>query len=435
MQNQIIKQELTDNLSDSVVIVNPTKQQLAFFPKEESQMFTSKTIDHTGLPADGYFTDPANETVNNDTLAYVERVKIESPNANGDPSSDIDWKNYGTVPASTENIRGAYQYKLDSINASHTATDYIGSTTFEVPTILSDTFTQFKLYNVKTNTVTDFYPSDDTAAKAIKLLTGVQSIRIPKNIFNTILTDSAAIVANNNSPTLKNFGLYYIVVSPLYVRTTVGNITNRIHREYLDMQTGSTIVVDSNSNLAIDANVKRRTIYECANTDFKNLPWAFENGNRQSGRLFGSIVEVWDSSETTLKQQKVMTEDDFNFTGDTMQFVLYPDNVGFDAPQEAIGSGDVLRIYPRETYFNQFMIEMNYKDGTQDVASLVAFMVNDMSRDVTTGIVSIYDNNGLSIDPTDGSLQGTITQSYQVFQIDKYEARKRIKQSKIRWQK
>lgn len=492
MQNQIIKQDITDNSVDTFIVINPTKQQIVFFPKEESQMFTSKTQSHSeGTIVAGFTSNPDTESENTDSLAFMQRVNqisIEnSPvsatsgslvagrtytittfvaldnftnvatvisgviNTTGcvflctgttptnwthgstltytpDPSvlNNLDLNQYGTsLPYPTDSNK--YKFNISQpINSSHTATDYIGAATMTVTANIVDDFADFKIWTLATGSVDELFEDGDTTEKAKFITNGFQTLRIPANKLNTILTTQDEIEANNNSNVRKNFGQYYFIVSPKYIQTVVGNVIDRKHVEWLDMLDNADQTV-SGVHIQYNPADKRRKIYECDKVDFEGLPWDFESSGEQSGRLFGSIVEVWDSTSTTLKQVKVMTENEFNFdTADSMRFVLYPDNVGYDAPLQEIISGDILKIFPRETYFNQIVVEINYKDKTLQIENLLAFMLNDTVRDMLTGIYEIYDNNGFTIDET-GNYSGTVLNRYQVFSTDKTEARKRIK--------
>jgi hypothetical protein len=491
MQNQIIKQEIYDNAADTFIVINPTKQQIIFFPKEESQMFTSKTHTHAeGTIVAGMTSNPDTESENTDSLAFMNRVsQISQLNSPVSASSGSlvagrtytitafvaldNFSNVATVISGTINTTGCvflctgttptnwshgstltytpaptvlnnvkldeygaslpypsdsdkYKFNMQSINSSHTATDYIGATTATVTAVIADNFADFKIWDINSGSVSDLYDVSDSTVKAKFIRTGFQTLRIPANKLNTILTDQDAIEANNNSNIKKNFGQYYFIVAPKYVQTVIGNVILRKHTEWLDMGANGSPTV-SGIHIQINPDDKRRTIYECDKDNFKTLPWDFETSGEQSGRLYGSIVEIWDSTQTTLKQVKVMTENEFNFnTSDSMRFVLYPDNVGYDTPEQAIISGDIVRIYPRESYFNQIVLEVNYKDKTLQVENLLAFMLNDTVRDMMTGIYEIYDNNGFTIDSS-GNYTGNVVNRFQIFQTDKNEARKRIK--------
>lgn len=427
MQNNILQKQITDNTQDVFVVINPSKQQIAFFPKEESQMFTSKSSTFTGTRPTGFINDPDTESESTDTRAFIQRAKNE---AYGQSDSALDYTGvWGGVPFDATNLSLLYKYKLQNINSSHTETDYIGAVNIDVPAIINPAYATFKLYNLQTATLSDLYASTDSAAKIVNVLTGFQTLRIPQNVLNTVLTDETAIIANNSSPIIPNYGLYYITVSPNYIRTTVANIVNRRQVDWLNMPSNGELSYDSvNENLIIAPDSQRRNVYECNKTDFQSLPWNFEASNLQSGRLYGSVVEIWDSTETTLKQVKTMAENEFNFSDSGAQphFTLYPDNVGYDAPSQLPGVGDILRIYPRETSFNQFIIEVNYINGSLQIQNLLSFMMNDAVRDITTGTYEIYDNIGFTLDSS-GNFNGNVIQRYNVFKAGNFEARKVIK--------
>lgn len=490
MQNQIIKQDIFDNTTEVFIAINPTKQQIVFFPKEESQMFTSKTKDHTeGSIPNGLTSNSDTESENGDTLAFMQRVnstgkdstvnvltgpleigktyKIESFHGgdnftsvasvvtgtinttgcvfiatgttpttwtNGtalstltlESSNSVNLNEFGTpepYPTDSE----AYKYNLTrSFNSSHTPTDYIGATNITVPATISDSISEIKLINLKDNSVSDLYEATDATERIKFIAPGFQTLRIPDNKFNKILTTQEEVEENNNSELQKNFGQYYLSISPKFVQTIVGNIITRKHIEWLDMVNNGSPNI-SGANISITPEEKRRTIYQCDKDDFKGLVWDFEASGEQSGRLYGSVVEVWDSTNSTLKQTKIITENEFNFdTADSMRFVLYPDNVGYDTPDQEVISGDILKIFPRETYFNQILIEINYKDKSVQVENLLAFMLNDTVRDLLTGVYEVYDNKGFTIDDN-GNFTGTVENKYQIFATDRVEARKRVK--------
>lgn len=427
MQNNIVKQDLFDNSADSFIIINPTKQQIAFFPKEESQMFTSKETSFTGNRPVSNVNDPETETENTDTRAFIQRVKDES-NGAGDGAIKYD-DFYGSVPTDGISQSLGYKYHLQNVNSSHTETDYIGAANIEVPTIINEQFASFNLYNLATNIISTLFLNTDSSAKMRLISNGIQGLRIPQNVFNTTLTDEQAIISNNNNPLVKNFGQYFVTIAPLYVRTTVANIIARVQYDWYNMYINGVMDYDdSQSLLEIKPQAQRRTVYEVNKNDFLSLPWNFEGSGLQSGRLYGSVVEVWNASETILKQTKVMMENEFNFNllGANTHFALSPDNVGYDAPSQKIATGDVLRIYPRETYFNQILLEINYKDSFAQIQNLLAFMMNDAVRDITTGVYQIYDNNGFTID-TSGNVNGAVLQAFQLFNTGKIECRKVIK--------
>ncbi|MEO6301634.1 MAG: hypothetical protein ABIP51_00550 [Bacteroidia bacterium] len=376
----IIKQDLYDNTSESFMAIEAKKQQIAFFPKEESQMFQSKKFDFVTL-------DAIDNSDNQDQEAFAQRAT------------------------------GSYL----PLNSSFTATDYIGAVSITVPTTISDNFASFKVYDITKDTVSDLYDSTDVTLKIKTVLNGLQTLRIPQNVFNTLLdpNNADAILANGGSAIIKNFGMYYISIKPKYIESAISDVINKSHVAWSD--------IAANNDTTGNPIYKRREIIEIDKNDFLTTSWGFENNNLQSGRLYGSVVEIWDAAGTTLKQTKVMTENNFNFTtSDAMQVVLYPDNFGYDTAQQAASVGDLLRIYPRETFFDEITIEVNYKDIYLQVENMISFLLNDVARDITTGSYQVYDDKGLTVEST-GIVTGTVKHKYQISSTDRYELRKRIK--------
>lgn len=411
MQNQILKYDITDNTVDNDVIINPTKQQLVFFPKEESQMFQGKSFDFS------VDTDKTTITENNDMLAFVNRIKDEST------SMPIDPLGYG-LPGTTGVGVDDYYHRNERINSSHTPTDYIGASSISVPTILNENFCDFKLING--NSEEELYVNTTTSLDIIT--PGIQRVKIPQNRFNTILTNSTDIINNGGDNLIRNYGKYYIKIAPKGIEIQVVDLERHHHQPWESMRDNVDITMDG-PNAFFNPLKKRRSVVYCDKSDFLNSLWNFESSSNQSGRLYGSIVEIWDSSLTELKQTKVITENIFDFNNDTTNYsklVLQPDIIGYDTMSQALVAGDFLRIYPRETYFNQIILEINYLDKLKEINSLVRFMLNDVVRDMETGIVEIYDDNGLSID-SNGSFNGTVSQRYQIQQEGKFELRKKLK--------
>jgi len=352
MQNQIIKYDLLDNTIDQYVVINPTKQQIAFFPKEEYQMFISK---------------------------------------------NYDWKSSNPTDPNT----------ISEIVDTSTPTDYIGAINVDVPFTINPSFASFQLVSLVNSSLIDFYSSSDTDATISTIANGIQTLRIPTNVFNTILTSSTDIANNNGSNIKLNYGTYYVLIIPSYIET---NVTSVLERFQFQAQSGS----------------NRRTLIQCDKTKFQGTLWNFEQNGDQSGRLYGSVVEVLDS-QRNLKQVKIIAENELNFSDDenNVQMVLQPDLVGYDSSSQVVDLGDILRIYPRETYFNRIMIEINYKNPYLQTESLVGFTVNDVVRDMKSGIFEIYDENGFTIDAK-GNFEGNIQYRYQIFQKNNFEARKRL---------
>lgn len=433
MSSEIIKYDLFDNTVEKFVTINPTKQQLAFFPKEESQMFQGKSYDNTGNRQIGWENNPATETVNNDTMAFMNDIKVTDVdpfNSAGKSSYFETTKiNFTGDPSNVNTLVQAYKYGMLNVNSSHTETDYIGSTNINVPFLINETFANFKFVSENSNEFVELYADTDTSLKVVTLMNGVQRLRIPVNIFNTILTDSTAIENNGGDDIVKNYGKYFLAITPKYIESQVVSIDKRQHFPYRFMnQNANDSSTYTDNELHITPQNKRRNVYKLDKNNFLNTIWNFENNARQSGRLYGSVVEVWDSTRTVLKQIKIMTENQFNFHDDNKNFecVLQPDIFGYDVDSQDVSLGDILRIFPRESYFNDLFIDVNYKDEKLELNSLISFLVNDTIRDMTTGIFEIYDDKGFTID-TDGNFNGNVIKRYQIFQKDKFEARKVLK--------
>ena len=408
MQNQIIKHTITDNSSDQFFLLNPTKQQLAFFPKEESQMFQGRSYDYLSG------TDPQQISENTDTRAFVERLK--------ETTNTVDTTLGGISPVPSN--MSLYNYALTDINSSHTPTDYIGATVYSVPTVINTTFADFFYIN-SNNNILNLFDTTDNNSKLINLFPGVQKLRLPKNRFNTVLTAPADIIANNGSNIVYNYGSYHIIIKPKYFETTILSFENSSQTRWENLP--SSISDDNSSSvLNLSSTTKRRTIITCDKTGFLGTIWNFENNAKQSGRLFGSVVEIWNSSKSVLKQSKVVMENQFNLdVPSNVQLVISPDNMGYDVENQSITTGDILRIYPRENYFDQIIIEVSYENSNTQMNSLVSFMVNDVVRDLSNGIIEVYDNNGITIDSS-GNFNGNVIKRYQIAQFNNFEVRKKI---------
>ena len=408
MQNQIIKQTITDNTADQYFLINPTKQQLAFFPKEESQMFQGRSYDYLSG------TNPQQISENTENRAFIERLK--------ETTNTVDTTLGGISPIPS-NIT-SYNYGLTDINSSHTPTDYIGASVYTIPAIINTDFTDF-FYIDSTNTISNLFDTTDTNTKVVSLFPGMQKLRLPKNRFNTILTVPSDILANNGSNVVYNYGSYHIVIKPKYFETSILSFENSTQTRWEDLPT-SISGDGSSSTLNLSSTTKRRTIVTCDKDGFLGTIWNFENNAKQSGRLFGSVVEVWNSTKTVLKQSKVVMENQFNLdVPSDVQLVISPDNMGYDVENQSITTGDILRIYPRENYFDQIIIEISYQNSSTQVTSLVSFMVNDVVRDLSNGIIEIYDDKGITIDSS-GNFNGNVIKRYQIAQYNNFEVRKKI---------
>lgn len=386
MQNQILKFTLLDNTNDTYTVLNPTKQQIFMLPKEESQMFPGRSYNYTGVIPAGYANDPATESENTDH-------KVNST----------------SLP----------------YDASFVGTNYSGMSIFKLPAIIQAQFSDFSVYDPNQNTSANLF-ADVAGADAIRTIrNGLQMLKLPKGRFSTTLTAAADIAANGGSSVKFNYGQYLITISPKYIESTILSIEARQHFAIENMVDN----VDDTDPSNIIPKHKRRNIYTSDRTNFKGTSWNFEQNQGQAGRLFGSVVEVWDATKTNLKQVKVMAENDFNWSDNSgnLTSVLYPDTFGYDTPDQDVAVGDVLRVYPRETYFDQIIIDLSYEDPQLQPAQALNYLLNDAVRDMNTGTIEIFDNNGFTVDPNTGNFDGTVAQKYQISQAGQYELRKKIK--------
>lgn len=363
--------EINDNTIDNSILLTPTKQIFVFFPKEESQMFQSLSNNWVG-----------SGNVSQETVNQVADVIL--------------------AQTASENIMP---------NSKITPTDYIGAISRKVPTLLSENFCDFKFYDIQNNVTKNVFESTDLNKKITNVFNGMQSLRFPKAILNTYLYTDAEIVANGGRFLIENYGKYYLSIKPKYIETKISSIIQKQHNKNGDF---------TDDPLAIQY---RRNIYKTAKSNFLNTVWNFEGGN-SGGRLYGSVVEIWDSLGTTLKDTKILTECDLNFNvGTEVRMVFYPDNFGFN--NNEISINDIIRIFPRETSFDEIFIEIDYKNKKYNLDQILAYTLNDASRDLKTGLYEIYDEKGFSMD-SNGILNGNIINAYQITATDNYELRKRI---------
>lgn len=359
--------------------LTPTKPQLSLFAKEESWQFRGRDYNYDG----------SNQ---------VESTQTVDPNS--------------------ETITAGQNYV--NLNSFVMPTDYIGAASYNVPHYINENYANFTYYDLQTilpaslpadvdaSVSNDLYDSADADLKLVTIRNGVQFLRIPANKFNTVDADGQV--------TANNYGKYYISVTPKYIETTIYSILPRTQLEWSDIQ--------SNTNTStVQGN--RRRIIQVDKTGFFGTAWQLEANALQQGRLFGSVVEVWDASGSVLKQTLIVNEDSLGLTSTAgyASLVLQSDLVGYESPSQAMTLGDTLRIYPRETYFNPIDIELTYS-GTGDVLDLVRFMMNDVVQDTTRSVYEVYDDTGVSSDGQ-GNLSGNVILSYQISQEGKYTIRRK----------
>ena len=321
----------------------------------------------------------------------------------------------------------------------YSPTEYIGAGTSLIPHIVDEAFADFSLLEASVDptsagalngtAVVDLYEVSDNAVKLGTYFRGMQALRIPPHRFDTTLTDPADIIANNNNIYKPKLGKYYVKISPKYVESKVLATTPRV--DYGDAALASiTNNTPAASEYAIltppGSFVGQRTLYFLDKTPFVSTPWTFETAPEQSGRLFGSVVEVWNSTGSILKTTKTVAENAFNFSNNKdITVALEYDAFGFEAPNQTPGVGDIIRIYPRETYFDPIFIEIDYIGVGNDILSLINFMKNDVARNLETGVFEIYDDKGITID-ANHNLSGKVIQAYQISREGKYEVRRGV---------
>lgn len=288
-----------------------------------------------------------------------------------------------------------------TVNASWNATDYIGAANIFSPHNLDLGYVDVTIIQLSTGREVILDPTKHIN----KIANGVFSFVIPPNFLDVEFVDEDA------SDAVRQYGSFLIKIEPKKFDTPIVNL---IPRE--QFQT---------SALSSSLGSFRRKVLEVSYEPFMNLPWAFETRANQSGRLTGSIVDVYDSN-MNLKQTKIMSENDFRGLDKNVRLVLSPDNVGFDSPNQLLGTGDILRIHPRETYFNPVIIQLDYISDSEIQSQAYRYLMNDVVRDVKTGTYEVYDENGVTANP-DGTFDGTVIQTYQIQQFGEFELRKKLR--------
>ena len=182
-----------------------------------------------------------------------------------------------------------------NFSASFMPTNYIGLSVYNIPTIIDENYSNIKLLN--NGVLSPFYNS---IGNLTNLMNGLQFVKIPATEFATILYDPVQIAANGGNVILWDYRKYHMIISPKYVETNILNIDFKKHYPFEKLSSNLTIGVEDLPTY------KRRNIYYCSNNDFKNTVWNFEGQPNQSGRLLGSVVEIWNSDGTILKQQKII---------------------------------------------------------------------------------------------------------------------------------
>lgn len=450
----IIKYELKNHSIDEFVPFTADKPMLASYPSVNSQMF--------------YAADPS---VNPSSLS----PSTNSPDPGTVASANIYNTNIVTNSAGNAIINPVGQTLNPSTTGFYPPSrfpDYVGAATILVPHIVDENFATFSLIlssvsltsaaALNGSAIQNLFLSTDTAPKLGTIFTGMRVLRIPAHRFDTLLTTPVAIAANNNNPYQQNLGTYYIKISSNYIQTTITSVVPKVQnpdftntilssevlseRTFLDLTSylsalQGVIKAPSTTTVAFPTYaaypgitstilqnfLNQRTQYIFDNTPFAGTNWAFESAPNQQGRLYGSIVEVWDSTGTTLKTTKVMAENAINIStiGSNGVCALEYDAFGYEAPSQTPTTGDIIRIYPRETYFNPIFFEIDYIGVGHDLTDLIAFMTNDVVQNLGTAVYSVYDNNGVTVDSS-GNINGNVQQEYQIFNVGQYQIRKKL---------
>lgn len=355
LQAEVVK----DNTIENFITIQPTSPKLLFYSKEESWAIEGREFDYT---APGY---------NKNTV-------------------DIELE-FSTQKLTSSRI---------PINSPWTGTDYVGTNVVNLPYNIVESFADFKLLNLVDNDFNafnaatidsltiDLFPLSDTDPRLATVSNGIQIIRVPKDI----LTD-----LTGPDPVPK-FGKYLIKIVPKFIDAPVTSLDLREHKPY---------------HLTTISSKTRRQIITFSNSNFLGTPWQFELNVEQQGRLFGSVVEIWNAGLTIKKDTKVVNENILDLLSSTGQMVVGPDLVGYNTPNQIIVPGDILRVYPRETYFNPIFISLEFEDKTRDLEAAIRYLKNDAVRDIANGVIEIYDDSGVQIDG-DGNISGTVVESYQV---------------------
>lgn len=399
----MIKFSLGDHNVEVFIPFEGEQPLLASFPKSKSQMF--------------YAADAA-------AIPGLPNPTTNSSNTSGFTTGDEINQNSATNLVSPTDFVGASVIKLPYNIAEQFATFSLISPS-TLPFSPVDKFGALPSGSLATE---DLYLPADTNPKLAYIFDGLQALRVPANRFDTTLTDPIDIANNNGSPFVPKLGTYYVKITPNYITVPIKTIQPKLDNTPTDLAN----LINSGTEFTEFAQINgtphgQRNIYGADKSFFQGTPWQFETSPGQRGRLYGSIVEVWNSNETVIKSMKTMAENTFSFgTSQDAAFALEYDAFGYDAPQQVAAIGDVLHIYPRETYFKPIFIQIDYVGTTGSVEALIQFMTNDVARNLKTAAYEIYDDKGITYD-TNGNITGKVTQAYQITRVGDFEIRKRLK--------
>ncbi len=482
----LIKFDLQSNSTDAFVPFTGTKQEIAFLPKEESYVsyqtapwLSSTNSDNTGVTdnniqkskdaATNYSNEPTENAYQTPTSAigptdYIGAWTIKTPFIINPDFADIKFLDFQSNGFATLSSLGTDLKSIAALwkdlyaigDTSKLATVFNGQQFLRIPANCFNTIPSIN--GIVTNFTANIIEGSEiitivTPGIVLEINSIIEGQNIPAGTFVLAFVNSIAILNNpvtitdsvgtelngvtltntvipgvtNNSSNvsiIENIGKYYIKISPKYVDLNI--ISIRKGSRYSD---GDLKALD----LSSDWNERRTSIITdqgSGTTGLKGSPWNFEAGSASSvvkGRLLGSICEIWEPGMIKMRCQKTVGENFFDVSsGIDFRFVPYPDLLGYDGADQFPQPNDIVRIYPRETYFDPIFIEINYIGSGLSLTDLIRFIKNDASRDVTTGIIEIFDENGLTVDGQ-GNVNGNVIQAYQIFQNGNNEIRKELK--------
>lgn len=292
----------------------------------------------------------------------------------------------------------------------------IGSFNTLVPHVINSDYANFKCFFMEEGIDLSSYNNPTAmeswleelfdAADSFRVATlfnGLQFLKIPINRFNDLTI----------SPSVNNYGTYYIKVSPKYIETTITFIDiiplPPIAGPYMEILT------------VLKAPFK---------TPLSLSLWNFEDANvALTNRLVGFVVEIWDSSLQVKKQSKIIFSDDYknpyDISGLTSKIELSPTTCVGDFVQQTPAVGDKVRIYPKDSYFEPIFIEVSYQNNSNDLLEAIRYLKNDVTRDLVNNVIEVYDDAGATVN-SQGTIDGVVIQSYQISKVNNKELRKKL---------
>ena len=314
----------------------------------------------------------------------------------------------GNIDEVKDQVQNGVEKRI-RINSPISESDYAGIINDNINITQDEDFITVSYFKEGVWSELPLYPNN--LVQKLRTVIGRQFLVLYDNTFNTLNTDT-------NTWT-QNYGNYYICIEPLYIETTV---TVVIPKDYI--QYGSNLV-------AVVLTSSRHTQYVLDILPFRGsklfLERSFNGATNEaifSNRFVGSVVHAKNINLTD-KNVKVITNDYFNFNNNVAKITMAPDYMGIDSPFNTIGVGDKLRIYPKECYFKPITIKVQYTQETNALDLMRQYSLNDAVRDLTTNIIEVYDDNGLTINP-DGGIDGRVIFSYVISQEGTKEVKRRL---------